>query len=242
MRVRLVEELAQYRRGRCHGCGEQSRPLGQRREEDAPALGALSEQDGLQAGVHAGSDEQKLADGAIALQDGRVVPARFRAAVRRVLVEQRASGAADKDPADEVAGLFADPAQELLFPQYQPCCGVEFNGAGLAQARGADQRLRQPAQDGVLCDGEPYVVGGRGGGGTAQGEWRRPWYDASPSGSIPTGLLRGPGYDEVLRPAWVPLYSGTPLSSTRSRDAVMTRVVRPMRSTRQGNSPRRIRS
>lgn len=41
---------------------------------------------------------------------------------------------------------------------------------------------------------------------------------------------------------WVPLYSGSPLSRTRSREAVTTRVLRPMRSTRQGNSPRRTRS
>lgn len=38
----------------------------------------------------------------------------------------------------------------------------------------------------------------------------------------------------MLRLAWAQLHSGSPLSSTRSKDAVTTRVLRPMRSTRHG--------
>ncbi|MFC9640012.1 transposase [Streptomyces mirabilis] len=61
------------------------------------------------------------------------------------------------------------------------------------------------------------------------------------AGDAPAGPRRAEGYEVVWHLA-APLYSGSPLSSTRSKDAVTTRVVRPMRSTRHGNSPRRTRS
>ncbi len=55
------------------------------------------------------------------------------------------------------------------------------------------------------------------------------------------GLLCAAGYDGAVA-GWALLYSGSPLSSARSRDAVTTRVLRRRRSTRHKNSPRRASS
>ncbi|GHH29510.1 hypothetical protein GCM10018780_87650 [Streptomyces lanatus] len=168
----FVEQFPQGRGRWCDGGGEQGRAAGQWCEDGAPLPGAWAEQDGAAPHAHLRVDEQELADGTVSVQDGRAVPAGLRVPVRRLLVEQRSSGTVDKESADEVAGILVGPAQKLFFPQQQACSGGEFDRAGLPEVAvgSADQRLGQPAQAGVFPDGEPYVVGGRGGGRAAQGE------------------------------------------------------------------------
>ena len=80
---------------------------------------AFAEQYGVSSDVEARVHEKELADDAVPVQDSRTVPAWFWGPVGRVLVEQRAPGAVDQDPADEVARFLAGAAQELLFSQYQ---------------------------------------------------------------------------------------------------------------------------
>jgi hypothetical protein len=87
---------------------------GQRCEDGASAPGVLAEEDRAAGRADRGVDEQELADGAVAMQDGGAVPAGFGVSVCGLLVEQDLSGAVDEEPADQVARFLVGTAQKLL--------------------------------------------------------------------------------------------------------------------------------
>ncbi|MFJ1885847.1 hypothetical protein [Streptomyces sp. NPDC088137] len=76
-----------------------------------------------------------LPDGSMVGEDDWAVPAWFTGPVLGCLVKHSAPTASDGEPRGHMARWFAGASQDLFFAQYEPGCGGEADGPGLALSR-----------------------------------------------------------------------------------------------------------